>query len=71
MLFFAGVILLVGMGAGFCLPERLDHDSDTEEEKEDAVFFGMFFKNKRAFVCVITFFLTVIFYFFLDPILSI
>jgi len=45
------------MGTGYCLPKRLDDDQDAESgENEEEVSFFIFFKNKRALTCIITWF---------------
>jgi len=53
------MILLLGMGTGFCLPKRLDDDDEDaeSEENEEEVSFLMFFKNKRSLISIIAMFL--------------
>ena len=72
LFFFACLIPAVGLSTVMCLPARLNNPDTPPEEDEDEeeIPFSIFFQVPRSAVCLISFMLTMVCFFYFDPSLS-
>ena len=73
LFFFGCIIAVVGLGMSCLIPARLN-DPDTpegEEADEEEIPFSIFFKVPRSLVCITSFTLYMICFFYFDPTLAI